>query len=185
LQFTPEHSSRIVIRFNMASFDETIAAIGDTWTAFFPDESFEYSLLNDMVTNQYQAERRLGQLFTLFTALALLIAALGLFGLAAFTAERRTKEIGVRKVLGASVSGLVVLLSREFARLVFIAGLLALPLAYWGMQTWLQDFAYSIDLHTGYLLLALGLTLALALATVSYQAIKAARANPVDALRYE
>lgn len=185
LTFKPTQPSNIVLRFNMAAFDATFASISELWTSYFPDEPFDYTLLNDLVANQYKAERRLGQLFTLFTTLALIIAALGLFGLAAFTAERRTKEIGVRKVLGASVPGLVFLLSKEFTRLVMIAGVLALPLAYAGMHGWLQEFAYSIDLHVGFVLFALAMTLILALATVSYQAIKAARANPVDALRYE
>lgn len=185
LTFEPDVPSNLVLRFNMTSFDATISAIGDLWTSFFPDEPFDYTLLNELVANQYKAERRLGQLFTLFTVLALVIAALGLFGLAAFTAERRTKEIGVRKVLGASVTSLVFLLSKEFTRLVLLAGVLALPIAYMGMHTWLQEFAYSINLHVGFLVLALVATLLLALATVSYQAIRAARANPVDALRYE
>ena len=126
-----------------------------------------------------------GELFTLFTFLALVIAALGLFGLAAFTTEQRTKEIGVRKVMGATVPGIVLLLSKEFARLVVLAAVVILPFAYYGMHTWLADFVYRIDLHIGYVVTALLLTMLLAFGTVCYQAIKAARSNPVHALRYE
>jgi putative ABC transport system permease protein len=117
--------------------------------------------------------------------LTVFVACLGLFGLASFTAEQRTKEIGIRKVLGASVSGLVLLLSKEFMALVALANLIAWPIAYYAMNRWLQGFAYRIELGPGVFILGGVLALVIALLTVSAQAIRAARANPVEALRYE
>jgi len=117
--------------------------------------------------------------------LAIFITCLGLFGLASFTAEQRTKEIGIRKALGASVSGIILLLSKEFTKWVLVANIIAWPVAYLAMNRWLQNFAYRIDIGLGTFILAGVLALVIALLTVGYQAIKAARANPVDALRYE
>ena len=123
--------------------------------------------------------------FNLFTMLAIFVACLGLFGLAAYTAERRTKEIGIRKVLGASVESLATLLSKDFIKLVFIAALIAFPLAWWYMKDWLEGFAYRINISWWVFALAAFITLIIAIATVSFQAIKAARANPVKSLRTE
>jgi putative ABC transport system permease protein len=134
---------------------------------------------------QYETEQRLARTFGFFAALAIIIACLGLFGLVAYTAERRTKEIGIRKVLGASVSSIVRLLSTDFVRLVLIAFVVATPLAWFAMNRWLEDFAYRIEIGPGIFLLAGGAALLIALATVSYQAIKAALADPVKSLRYE
>ena len=127
----------------------------------------------------------MSQIFSYFTFLAILIACLGLFGLASFTAEQRTKEIGIRKALGASVSEIIFLLSKEFTRWVLVANIIAWPLAYFAMNRWLQNFAYRINIGIGTFILAALLALVIALLTVGYQAIKAARANPVEALRYE
>jgi putative ABC transport system permease protein len=133
----------------------------------------------------YNRDERLGRIFGISAGLAILIACVGLFGLAAFMAEQRTKEIGVRKVLGASISSLVVLLSKDFTRFVLLGLLAATPLAYFAMEKWLQNFAYRIDIGWWVFALAGGLALLIALATVSTQAIKAALANPVESLRYE
>ena len=127
----------------------------------------------------------MGQLFNIFTLLALLIASLGLFGLAAYSAEQRTKEVGVRKVLGASVSGLVVLLSKEFIRLVVIAFVVAAPLAYFGINRWLESFAYRVEVGPMVFVVALVSVLVIAWMSVSYQAFRAARVNPVQSLKYE
>ncbi len=162
----------------------TLAAIRGTWEQL-SELPFRYSFLADELAAQYRAEERLASVFGLFAGLAILIACLGLFGLAAFTAERRTKEIGIRKVLGASVPSIVMLLSKDFLKLVLVAFVIAAPLAYWAMSTWLEDFAYRIDLGVGVFLLAGFLALVIALATVSYQAIRAALADPVEALRSE
>ncbi len=153
--------------------------------ARFTDEPFEYTLLDEEFAAMYREERRLGQVFGGFAAIAILLACLGLFGLAAYAAERRTKEIGIRKVLGAPISSIVALLSKDFLKLVLIAFVIAAPVAYFAMQKWLQEFAYHIELGVGVFMFAGGLAVAIALATVSYQAIRAALADPVNALRSE
>ena len=137
------------------------------------------------VTRQYRSEQRISKIVTTFTILALFIACLGLFGLAAFTAEQRTKEIGVRKVLGASVGGIVVLLSKDFVKLVGLAFVLAAPVAYLVMGRWLEDFAYRIEISWPIFLMAGLAAFVVALVTVSYQSIRAAMTDPVEALRYE
>jgi putative ABC transport system permease protein len=135
--------------------------------------------------SKYKAEEKLSKIFSYFTFLAIFIASLGLFGLASFTAEQRTKEIGIRKALGASVSEIILLLSKEFTKWVLVANVIAWPIAYWAMNRWLQNFAYRINVGLGTFVLAALLALVIALLTVGYQAVKAARANPVEALRYE
>lgn len=158
------------------------------WSGFISNASLaihRYAFADEQFDLQYRNDERFGTLFGLFAALAIFIACLGLFGLAAFTAQKRTKEIGVRKVLGASVGGLVALLSKDFLGLVLAAFVIAAPEAYYVMNRWLEDFAYHIDMSWPIFLLA-GLTaLGIALLTVSYQSIKAALANPVKSLRYE
>jgi putative ABC transport system permease protein len=131
------------------------------------------------------AEQRLGKIFLIFSILTIFIACIGLLGLAAFATEQRTKEIGIRKVLGASVPNLVTLLSKDFSKWVLLANLIAWPAAYFAMNEWLQDFAYRVNIGWWVFALAGGLALLIALLTVSSQAIKAALANPVEALRYE
>jgi len=153
-----------------------------TW-AEFSDLPIAYSFLADDLAAQYRTEARLEQLFTTFAGLAILIACLGLFGLAAYTAQQRTKEIGIRKALGATVTGIVGLLSKDFLKLVGVAFVVAVPAAYWAMSQWLQGFAYRIDLGAGVFLLAGGLALTVALLTVSYQALRAARTDPVNVLQ--
>jgi len=162
-----------------------IAALERTWKEFVPDRPFSFTFLEQDIEALYRSEVKLGKLFGIFAGIAILVACLGLFGLAAFTTERRTKEIGIRKVLGASASSIVTLLSKDFLKLVLIAFVLAAPLAYLAMSRWLEDFAYRIELGPGIFLIAGGLALLLALATVSYQAVKAALADPVTSLRYE
>jgi putative ABC transport system permease protein len=167
------------------AFSEAIATIETTTQPFLADMPFAYSFLDEDFRAQYESEERLGEIFTYIAFLAIFIACLGLFGLAAFTAEQRTKEIGVRKVLGATVPGIILLLSKDFLKLVAIACVIAIPLGYFVAQKWLEDFAYHIDLGVGIFLAASGLAVPIALVTVSYQAIKAAVANPVKSLRYE
>ncbi|MGH7493576.1 MAG: ABC transporter permease [bacterium] len=163
----------------------TLAIIEKHWQAVYPEYPFEYTFLDDDVNRLYQSEQQLAQIFGYFAGLAILIAGLGLFGLAAFTAEQRTREIGVRKVLGASVPGIVALLSKDFLKLALIAFAVASPIAYFAMNRWLQDFAYRIQIGIETFLLAGVLALMIAWLTVSYQSIKAALANPVEALRHE
>ncbi|MCI0692121.1 ABC transporter permease [candidate division KSB1 bacterium] len=163
----------------------TIAFLKNSWQAIDPARPFDFFFLDAFYDQQYRAEEKLEQIFGVFTALAIFIACLGLLGLAAFAAATRTKEIGIRKVLGAATPGIVMLLSKDFLKPVGIAFLLACPIAYFFMNKWLQDFAYRTDIGWWIFALAGGLALVIALLTVSTQAIKAALANPVEALRYE
>ena len=183
--FGPLRTPRYVaVRVSPDKVANTLEAIRSLWKQF-SDLPLEYAFLADDLVATYRTEERLTKIFGIFSGLAILIACLGLFGLAAFTAEQRTKEIGIRKVLGASVANLVALLSKDFLRLVLIAFVVAVPVAYLAMERWLEDFAYRIDLGVGTFALAGGLALGIALLTVSYQALKAALADPVRALRYE
>ncbi|UCB53383.1 MAG: ABC transporter permease [Candidatus Zixiibacteriota bacterium] len=152
---------------------------------FVPDDPCEYSFLEDRLGALYSSEQRMGTLLQYSSLLAIIISCLGLFGLAAYSAERRTKEIGIRKVLGASVSGLFRLLTKEFILLVVLANLLAWPIAYWAMNQWLQNFAYRVGIGWETFIIAGASALLIALFTVSFQAVKAALTNPVETLRYE
>ena len=185
LRLTSEASNFVIAKLRPGDLPGTLSAMEAIWDQMAPALPFRYSFLDDEFDALYRAEQRLGRLFSAFAFFAIVVACLGLFGLAAFTAEQRTKEIGIRKVLGASVAGLVALLSKDFLRLVLIAFIAAVPVAYLAMERWLEDFAYRIDLGVGTFALAGGLALGIAMLTVSYQALKVALANPVKALRYE
>ncbi len=179
------YMSAILVKLRPENASETLRRIEGTWSSVLPAKPFTYSFLDDDLGQQYEAEQRWQNIVTTSALLAILIACLGLFGLATLSVTKRTKEIGVRKVLGASISSVVALVSVEFVKLVAIATVLAWPLAYFGMTRWLDDFAYRIDL--GPTAFALGglAALLIAVGTVSYHAIRAARANPVESLRYE
>jgi putative ABC transport system permease protein len=168
--------------------DNVSSALGfleNTINEFVPGYPLEYQFLDEEIDNLYKTEQLTGNIIVYITLLAIFISCLGLFGLASFTAEQRTKEIGIRKVLGASVSGIAVLLSREFTKWVALASLIAWPIAYFAMTKWLQNFVYRTSIDWWTFIIAGGLALVIALVTVSYQSIKAALANPVDSLRYE
>lgn len=173
------------IRLRPNNLAATVQSVEMLWQQFVPQQPFEFSFLDQDFDAQYRAEERTGKVFGIFSALAIFIACLGQFGLASFTIQKRTKEIGVRKVLGASATSIVGLLSKEFVKLVVIAVLIATPLAYFIMNRWLQDFAYRIEIGWWIFALAGGVAVMVALLTVSTQALKAALANPVEALRYE
>lgn len=162
-----------------------VSQIKAKWKQLAPGQPFSYAFLADSFDQMYRAEQRVGTLALIFAGLAILIACLGLFGLAAYTAEQRTKEIGVRKVLGASVTSIIGLLSKDFLKLVLIAIVIASPLAWYAMYTWLQDFVYKINIEWWVFALAGGLAVSIALLTVSFQSIKAALMNPVKSLRSE
>jgi len=181
----PDWFSMFSIRISSEDIPETIAFLEDTWKKFSPEYPFEYSFLDEEVDRMYRTEQRLGRSFSYFTIIAIFIASLGLFGLVSFSAERRTKEIGIRKVLGAQISNITWLLSKEFLFLVCIANIIAWPIAYYFMNKWLQNFAYRINIGLGIFLASGMIALVIALLTVSFQSIKAATANPVDSLRYE
>jgi putative ABC transport system permease protein len=159
--------------------------IKETWDNFASEWPLNYRFLDDDLEALYRREQKLGQIIQYFAVLAIFIACLGLFGLASFTAEQRTKEIGIRKVLGASVASVVSLVSKEFTKLVVIAFVVASPIAYWAMSKWLENFAYRVGISVWVFVLAGGAALLIALITVSSQAIKAALTNPVEALKYE
>jgi len=176
---------RISVRVRPENIQETIAFLRSKWKEFDSQYPFEFVFVDDQYDELYRTEVRLGQLFGYFTVLAILIGCLGLFGLTSFTTEQRTKEIGIRKVLGASVYGIILLLVRQFTKWVLLAIVIAWPLGYYIMHTWLQNFAYRIGLEISSFIIAALLAFIIAILTVSYQAIKAALSNPVDALKYE
>lgn len=190
IAYLPDLAKDIAVRLsvkdrNLSDASATLAAIGDAWKAVYPDKKFEYVFLDESIARLYEKERKTAQLVNTATVIAIFISCLGLFGLATFTATQRTKEIGVRKVLGASTISIVALLSKDFLTLVLMALLLAAPVAWWGTQQWLQNFAYKIDVEWWVFILAGLLAVGIALLTVSFQSIRAALANPVNSLRAE
>lgn len=175
----------ILIKIKEGEFNKSISYIETSWNKNNPNFPFEFHFLDTAVENQYQTEKKIGIIFYSFTLLSILIACLGLFGLISFTTEQRSKEIGVRKVLGASVPSIVGLLSKEFLKWVIWANLIAWPITWFTMNKWLQNFAYRIEISWWVFVLAGAVALVIALLTVSWQAIRAAIANPVESLRYE
>jgi putative ABC transport system permease protein len=164
---------------------QILTEMENKWKSLAPSVPFEYTFLDKSFEAMYNDDQRLGEVFGIFTTLSIFVACLGLFGLSVYTAERRKKEIGVRKVLGASVQSVVNLLSKEFVRLVLVAAIIAFPLAWWAMNKWLQDFVYKITIQWWVFAFAALLALLIAILTISFQAIKAAVANPVKSLRTE
>ncbi|MEO8112551.1 MAG: ABC transporter permease [Ginsengibacter sp.] len=185
LRLIPGVNGFLSVKTNSAEAAKTINVVKAEWNKFFPGNTFDYFFLDDHFNDQYKADQRFGQVFSLFTSLAILVACMGLFGLASFTTLQRTKEIGIRKVLGASVFNILKLLYREFALLLFIAFVIATPLAWLTISNWLQGYAFRIDVHWLYFLLPFIFMIVIALITVSFQSIKAAVANPVKSLRTE
>ncbi|MCE7067074.1 ABC transporter permease [Dyadobacter sp. CY326] len=179
------YSTTTYIRVNNQNIPQSIAYIEKTWKEFFPEHIFRYSFADDNLQKLYDSENRLASTFSLFALLAIAISTLGLFSLAALIVKQRTKEIGIRKVLGASVSGIALLLSREFVILILIGALIASPLAWYGMNQWLQDFANRIDIQWTVFALAAAVALLTGTITVSIQTIRAANANPIEALKVE
>ena len=178
-------ASTISIKFDSKDIRSVISSAEDTWKKFAPELPFNYSFLDTDFGKMYRAEQRLASVFTVFAALAVFIGCLGLFALAAFMAEQRTKEIGIRKVLGASVGKIVFMLSKEFSKLIIIAFITAAPIAWWVSSTWLDNYSYKVEIGIGLYLLAGTIALLIALLTVGYHSVKAAQANPVDSLRSE
>jgi len=186
LLYGPNNRGRFVsVRINSEGIRETLAFLESTWLRFAGNQAFEYEFFDDHFAKIYKAEERTGQIFFAFSFLAIIIASLGLFGFAAFISEQRTKEIGIRKVLGATESKIILLLSKQFTKWVVLSNLLAWPIAYYFFHKWLQRFAFRQAISIWSFLLASIVVLTIALLTVSYQTIRAARSNPVDLLRYE
>jgi putative ABC transport system permease protein len=177
--------STMSVKINGARTAEALAFIKTTWTNTFPDIPFEYQFLDDHFAEVYRVDNQVSNVVSILAGLIIIISCLGLFGLASYSAEKRIKEIGVRKVLGASVQNIVLLLSSHFIKLVFIANIIAWPIAFFAMSKWLQDFAYRINIDWWVFAIAGGVSVVIAFATVSFQSVKAAIANPVKSLRSE
>ncbi|MFC2083705.1 ABC transporter permease [Bacteroidota bacterium] len=178
-------TSSVSFRINSANITALIESVKSKWEEFVPGQPFSYKFMDESFNDMYSAERKISEIITVFAFLAILVACLGLFGLSAYTAERKTKEIGIRKVLGASVSNIVVLLSMEFAKLVSISLLVAAPIAYFIMNSWLQDYAYRTEISFWTFIISGTLALSVAVITVIFNALKAAMANPAKSLKYE
>lgn len=180
-----QNSSGLTVKARTADMSGLITSLESQWKSFRPDEPFTYNFVDELLQQIYLTEQKSGQILKIFAGLTILVSCLGLFGLATFTAQQRKKEIGVRKVLGASEGQITWLLSREFLKLVTIAGILAVPVAFWVMNRWLQDFAYRIDMEAWVFVVAGGIITLIALLTVSYHALRSALMNPVEALKTE
>ena len=168
-----------------ADMAATISFINDTWNKFSPGFPLDYKFMDESYGKMYKSEEKIGSLVWIFTIMAIFIGCMGLFGLSAFSAEQRVKEIGIRKVLGASMVNITALLSKRFIWLVLISSIIAFPIAWWLMNKWLQDFSYRITISWWVFVVAVLAALLVALLTVGFQAIKAAIANPVKSLRTE
>ncbi|KAA2240985.1 FtsX-like permease family protein [Chitinophaga agrisoli] len=185
VMFLGENSGNILVKTSTAKLPQLLASLKQQWETFSPAAPFSYSFLDDRFEQVYLSEQKIEQVLTLFSSLTIFIACLGLFGLATYTAEQRTKEIGIRKALGASIASVVALLSKDFLKLILIALVLASPIAGWGMHQWLNGFAYKVTINWWTFALAGLLAVGIALLTVSFQSIKAALTDPIKSLRSE
>ena len=183
--FLGNQTSKIALKVSTTNIKGLISQVENKWKAMLPGQPFSYSFMDEQFNNTYRTEQRISEISITFSILAILIACLGLFGLVTYAAEQRIKEIGIRKVLGASVANLVGMLSKDFLKLVIISALIAFPVAWWAMNKWLQDFAYRTTINWWIFVAAAFTAVAIALITVSFQAIKAALMNPVKSLRTE
>ena len=185
IQIYPQELFAVAIKLKTADIKSTIAYISNVWDKFVPGFPLDYKFMDETYATMYKAETKLSDLLWIFTIMAIVVGCMGLFGLAAFSAEQRTKEIGIRKVLGANVFNIVGLLSKNFLAMVLIASLIAIPVAWWAMNSWLNDFPYRVNLSLWIFGIAIVAALLIAFITVSFQSVKAATANPVKSLRTE
>jgi len=185
LFLTSSGADYMFLKISAAAVESTVAGATEVWSKISPEWPMIYSFLDQDYQNLYVSEERFGNLFGIFTLLALFIACLGLFGLATFSVERRTKEIGIRKAIGASAREIVILLSRDIAKLVLLANLIAWPVAYYAAENWLQNYPFRTSVSIWVFVIASFAALLIAWFSISYQALQASRSNPVDALRYE
>lgn len=183
--FIGKNDGSVSFRFSAKNSQDVIQFIENTWKSIAPGQPFQYSFLDNDFGSMYAAEQRLGKIFTFFAGLAIVIACLGLFALTAFTAEQRAKEIGIRKVLGASVSSIVLLLSKEFGKLIAIAFLIAIPIAWYSVEWWLKGYVYKAQIGAMVYVISGVVAFLIAWLTMGYQSIKAASSNPIDALKSE
>jgi ABC-type antimicrobial peptide transport system permease subunit len=175
----------INIKIQPAHFGSTLASVEKIWNDTFPDGIYEYQFLDEKIANFYKSDDQLSMLYKIFAGIAIFISCLGLYGLVSFMAVQRTKEVGIRKVLGASVGHIVYLFSKEFTLLIIVAFAISAPVGYYFMDKWLQDFAYKITIGPNIFMLAILASIVIAWITVGYKAVKAALANPVKSLRSE
>ncbi|PKQ65550.1 hypothetical protein BZG02_00665 [Labilibaculum filiforme] len=185
LSENPNHRRVLHVKINSENRKETLSYIEKVWNQFCPNMSFDYFFLEDRMRENYQDEERLTWIFSIFSLISILIASMGLFGLSSFMAEQRTKELGVRKVLGASVGKLVYLLTGEFIRLIIIANILAIPISYWALNIWLSDFPYHISIGIWVFIVTIIVSLVIGLFTVAWQSYRAATSDPIKAIKYE
>jgi len=181
----PRDIGCLSVRMNTTDISQLLGSMESVWKKMEPARPFDYFFLDDTFDHLYRAERRLGEIFFAFSGIAIFIACLGLFGLAAYTTEQRTKEIGIRKILGASAFSLFLIVTRDFMKWVILANVVAWPVAYWSMKNWLNNFAYQVNLGIGVFLFSGMLTFLIAIATISWHVVRITRANPVNSLRYE
>jgi putative ABC transport system permease protein len=175
----------LAVRIKSDNFQGAVAGIENRWKEFVKERPFHYNFFDQTLAGQYLAEQTTQKIFTVFSSLAIFIACIGLLGLVAYTTQQRTREISIRKVLGASSTNIVNMLSKDFLKLVLLASLIGLPVAWWGMHKWLEDFAYRISINWWVFLLAAVVAVLIALITISFQSLKAAMSNPVKNLRSE
>jgi putative ABC transport system permease protein len=180
-----QEMNTVSLRIKGSNVQETIDYVQSVWSRFNPGYPISYTFLDERINALYRNEARMMEMFGYFSLLAIFIACLGLFGLASFTTEQRTKEIGVRKVLGATLSNIVILLSREYSKWVLVANIIAFPVAFFFMSNWLDNFACRVGIGWTIFVLTALLTFLIAILTVSYQSVKAALGDPAHALRYE
>jgi len=179
------YDGEIALRFKTDNVSGLVSQIENSWKVMAPGQPFHYSFMDDDFNHIYAAEQRIGKIFITFAILAIFIACLGLFGLVTYAAEQRVREIGVRKVLGATVADITAMLSKDLLRMVVVSLVIAFPLAWWAMHKWLEDFAYRTNISWWIFAGAGMIAICIALATISIQAVKAASANPVNSLRTE
>jgi ABC-type antimicrobial peptide transport system permease subunit len=185
IDYSAKRFFRVSARLQPTDMSRTLNRIQKTWTSLFPDQQFNYQFLDDRIAGFYRQEQKLYIAFRLFVGIAIFIGCMGLYGLIAFTTLQRTKEVGIRKVLGAPLASIVYLFSKEFIGLILIAFLVAAPIAYYAMHSWLENFAYHIRISAGIFGVAIMASFAIAALTIASQTIKAALANPVKALKSE
>jgi putative ABC transport system permease protein len=185
IDYSPAYASRLTLRLNTTDISNTMKMIKQKLSEQVPNHPFEYFFLDEYFNNIYKSEEKLGFIFEIFSSLAVFIGCMGLLGLASFMSERRKKEIGIRKVLGANITGILFLLNKDFAKSVLMANIIAWPIAYYFLNKWLQDFAYRAEINI-LIFFVVGISaLLIAIITVSFYSIKAAMANPVDSINYE
>jgi putative ABC transport system permease protein len=185
MRINEKSSTLLAVKIQSGNIKGTLAAIRSKWTATLPGRPFTYYFLDEFFDRQYRSEERFEKIFFNFTMLAVFIACLGLLGLASYSTVQRTKEIGIRKIMGASIHSIVGLLSRDFIKLVMLSVVIALPMAYFGMSKWLESFAYRAEIEWWIFASAALFSVSIAFATITFQSIKAALLNPIKSLKNE